>query len=141
MDGVFSTLTERRLAEGITYDTKNEFCQIIKVLLSHVKMSHYQQYVHHHPLQCGEFRRKGVAHIVYFKYIKNRFQIAGGTFDHGEPESGVGLVRNRCSCSGFGAQLSIKIDIHPKNFRLKSYERRDENSREKSPQRGASPHT
>ena len=58
---------------------------------------------------------------------KTRFQIAGGTFDHGKPESGVGLVRNRCSWSrtaktgfwpksGFGAQLSIKIDIHPKNF-------------------------
>ena len=31
---------------------------------------------------------------------KTRFQSVGDTFEYGESESGVGLVRNRCSCSG-----------------------------------------
>ena len=39
------------------------------------------------------------AHSVFQISKKTRFQVAGGTFDHGESESGAGLVWNRCSCS------------------------------------------
>ena len=41
------------------------------------------------------------AHSVFqISKIKTRFQSVGDTFEYGESESGVGLVRNRCSCSG-----------------------------------------
>ena len=68
--------------------------------------------------------KKGVAHILF---KKNRIPNNGGTFDHGESESGVGLVQNRFYCSwtaktgfwpksGFWAYLTPKTHHHAKNL-------------------------